>query len=119
VIPQDDYHYGDKLAQYWHRGEDFINIEHDIAPWPGAVEELWDCTSLWCTHQYPIGHSGKFQKGLGLIKFSSSLIERYPDACLGWDETPWNQLDAQVYGALEIDRRIHAHMHFPPVAHIK
>lgn len=113
-----DYQYGRTLYDAWAQGEPFINLEQDVVPWPGAIRELWECDHLWCTFMYPIGHSGKLQKALGVVKFSQFLIESFPDANLGWNETPWNALDAQVYGALQVDRQCHPHMHSPAVAHL-
>lgn len=119
VIARDDYTYGCTLSHYWRMGEDFVNVEHDVVPWPGAIERLRKCEARWCIHQYPIGHSGKLQSALGIVRFSKRLITEQPDACRGWKDTRWNGLDAQVYGALQIDRGFAPHIHLPPVAHLK
>lgn len=118
VVVKDDYDYGRAVHEYWERGKSFILLEHDIVPWPGAIHELMECGSLWCTFQYPVGHSGSLQTAIGIVKFSEELIALYPDANFGWDQTPWNHLDAQIYGALQVDNHIAPHIHTPPVAHL-
>lgn len=119
IKPADDLAYGRVFSRAWEIGKTFINIEHDIAPWPGALQAMWDCSHDICLHEYMIGHSGKKQRALGCIKFDRELMLRHPDANYGWDETLWNHLDAQVLGATIVDLEIEPHVHEPPVAHIK
>src|ERR1700752_1918127 len=69
------------FRQRWNEGETFINIEHDVVPWLGAVEELWDCPHDWCYFDY---HSmpGKCEcepPPIGLVKFSETFIQQVPD----------------------------------------
>src|SRR5262245_36727721 len=113
-----NYSYGRALHQLWEEGESFINVEHDIVPWPGALEKMWKCKSAMCMYQYPIGHSGLISGSLGCVKFSDELIDAYPLANFGWDDTEWNHLDAQVFGALVLDRSILPDVHQPPVGHL-
>src|SRR5262245_25598563 len=40
--------YGDSLMKAWELGETFINLEQDVAPWPGALSQMWSCASWWC-----------------------------------------------------------------------
>lgn len=118
VTVEGTYDYGQFLHAQWVIGEEFVFIEHDIVPWPGAVQALLGCKSHWCIYQNMIGHSGKLQSALGIVRFSQRLMEVQEFANFGWDKTEWNHLDAQVYGALEVDRKFHPHIHTPPVAHL-
>lgn len=115
----DEFTYGQTLSRYWAEGETFINIEHDVVPWFGAVKALYQCPYGFCTYQYPIGHSGKLQTALGIIKFSENVMDDFPTANYGWDKTSWNHLDAQVYGALQLDRGLKPDIHEPACAHLK
>lgn len=117
VIAKDDYTYGQTLHVLWAQGEEFVTVEHDIVPWPGAIDAL-SCPEPWCIYQNIVGHSGKLQSALGLVRFSRKLMAALPEANLGWNKTEWNHLDAQVYGALQVDAKLPPHIHLPPVAHL-
>jgi hypothetical protein len=53
----DDFSYGRYFRERWDEGKTFINVEHDTAFWPGALEEIWDCPEPLCI----FGH-GKDEK---------------------------------------------------------
>lgn len=113
VIADNDYTYGRTLKRLWEEGERFINIEHDIVPWPGACEHIWQCTLGHCVYPYPIGYSGKLGGSLGMIMLDPNVWQG-KNLAEGWDETKWNYLDAAVYGSLKPK----PHRHMPPVAHL-
>lgn len=117
IHPVDDHSYGRIIAGAWQIGESFINVEHDIAPWPGALQALEDCTEPLCAYQYLI--RGELTTALGCIKFSDTIMKRYANACEGWEATHWMHLDARVISSLEWDRKIKVHLHEPPVAHVR
>jgi len=75
----DSYH--EMMLSHWRAGEDFCVVEHDIVVWPSALNELEQCTALWCTRPYYCS-VGWILDGLGCTKFSKELIEKYPDFLL-------------------------------------
>lgn len=71
-----DWAYNHYLSDSWYAGRTFINLEHDIVPWPGAVESIDQCEKPWCFYGYradlrmvEIGAAN-----FGLVKFSDVLI---------------------------------------------
>lgn len=138
VIVEGDYGYGNILSEWWERRTGFVLVEHDVAPFPGAVAALWACTAPVCAHQYASG--GVFDHALGCTKFSPWLCQVYPDAPEGgrglekkpWREMHWMQMDGAVYHSIEslgifmrpsVDTRHPkeqvVHMHYPAVAHVR
>jgi hypothetical protein len=109
--------YGDSLTGFWERGEGFINLEADVAPWPGALTELWYCPEPWCALPI-IVHDAINERNLGVMKFSSSFIAHHPDV---WRTYPrnaifdWRSLDAWLYEQL---RPQLPHRHLPPALHL-
>lgn len=107
--------YRQMMRQLWEAGETFINIEHDIIPWPGAIEELWGCPCEWGTYSYRYHGGIGIAHMLGLAKITDKLIKRLPDL---WDEPAhWSQLDQKLFfAAREIGQE--PHLHRPPVIHL-
>lgn len=66
------------LRGLWHAGGGFVIVEHDIVVWPGAVQQLEDCPEPWCVFPY-YSSVGWARDALGCTKFSSGLLQRYPD----------------------------------------
>lgn len=110
VVAQDDFTYGQALERHWQAGEPFINVEHDIVPWPGALEALWSCASPepWCGYPYLVGESGKLSSSIGCVLVRHVV----PPVELG--HIPWNRIDAAVYRVMGGAW----HRHSPPVAHL-
>ena len=108
--------YGDALAELWARGEGFINLEHDVAPWPGALTQMWDCSEPWCAMPLMV-HKCINETNLGCMKFSAAFIAEYKDL---WSSYPrnaifdWRSLDAWLYGRVQPRRH---HRHGPPALH--
>ncbi len=50
---QGDNDYVDLVSDLWTRGDTFIINEQDKLPWPGAIQELWECPMIWCAYSYP------------------------------------------------------------------
>jgi len=100
----------------WEQGEGFVNVEHDIIPWPGALTRLWGCTRDWCYYPYLVSGGYFRQVMLGCVKFSSQLIADTPEL---WSQiTPtWRTLDTQLEYEL-LSAGYVPHMHWPPVAHL-
>jgi hypothetical protein len=113
VRVRDEFTYGQTLTRYWQAGETFINVEHDIVPWPGALEALWACDRpAWCGYEYPVGYSGKFGRSLGCVLFHDAFLRTHPD--VSWTDVPWSTLDASIYRTMGQTW----HTHVPPVAHL-
>ena len=111
--------YGDSLNRLWKQGEGFINLEHDVAPWPGALTFLWDCESNCC--MYPILVHGSMNiTNFACIKFSSMLINMTQGL---WDRYPrnevfdWRSLDGYFHQAMKERYDLPVHVHKPAVLH--
>jgi hypothetical protein len=113
--------YGEVLADLWRLGAGFIVVEHDVAPWPGAVVALSDCLGDWCAFRYPKG--GRLIRALGCVKFSTRLVQTWPDLPALWHGVDWQGLEGAVLaGVAAVLRSESPHErpvcdHWPPVAH--
>ncbi len=119
------YGYRSYFRDRWRAGETFISVEHDVVPWPGALEQLWACPELWCVYGYH--DNDNFADPavtgfpyLGCVKFSAELIAATPRA---WAHNPCDCHDQHPEDWVTLDRHI-AHMlrpvwaphqHFPKV----
>jgi hypothetical protein len=113
-LPEED-SYRQLMQQLWREGETVVIVEHDIVPWPGAIEELYGCMGQWCAFSYRLfGGLGIFH-GLGCCKISSPLMKKLPNL---WDEpTKWDVLDQKLYfAAREVGQEVHHHR--PAVVHL-
>jgi hypothetical protein len=109
--------YGDSLARLWAKGEPFINLEGDTAPWPGALTQMWKCPEPWCVLPYLI-HQVINANGIGCVKFSAEFIASCPDVWRNYprnDVFDWRSLDAWLLHTVEPRR---PHIHFPPALHM-
>lgn len=117
-VPHDEIHatrshdYGEWFAALWNMGQPFVVVEHDIIPFPGAIERLWNCPEPRCTHRYPL-HQGNVTLGFGIGKYVPQGPA--PDS---WRETEWRMLDGMVVPVLN-ERLGLPHVHEPPVAHAR
>lgn len=109
----DEFSYGRGLADLWDRGDQFVLLEHDIAPWPGLVKQLWDCPEPWCTACVPFPN-GTETSGLNINKFVPR--GRAPEV---WRETPWRMLDGEVLHRVRTRLGVNPHIHTPGVAHCR
>jgi hypothetical protein len=116
--------YGQLIVDLWAAGEGFVMVEHDVAPWMGAIEQLADCPNDWCQFRYP-KHGGSLTRGLGCTKFSDRLVAGYPGLSVDWSATDWRVLDGAVGAAVadalkaEDPDRHPLCTHEPPVAHVR
>jgi hypothetical protein len=119
VLMEHEYSYSDMFTRLWDKGygDSFISLEHDIIPWPGALQHLWQCRDYWCAHKYPLAPNA-MQAALGCIKVSRNLIFKYPLLCKLWNNREWNTLDGIVCPAIQAVAG-KAHIHTPPFAHVK
>ena len=116
--------YGELLAELWSEGGGLVVVEHDVAPWAGALTQLADCEADWCQFRYP-KDGGALVRGLGCTKFSARLMVEYPDLPSAWLGTAWQGLDGAVGTAVgealraEQPERFPLCRHDPPVAHAR
>lgn len=109
--------YGDMLAELWDKGRSFINLEHDVAPWPGALTEMWNCRQSWCAMPLMV-HQCINETNFGCVKFGAEFIKAFPNI---WKEYPrneifdWKSLDSWLYQQVAPARH---HRHGPPVLHL-
>lgn len=111
-----EWDYGSLWWSLWNEGRPFIVVEWDIAPWPGAIRTLDQCTSAWCTHRYPLHRTSD---GAQITtSFGINKIRPIGPAPNAWLSTEWRLLDGLVVPVVR-DRLGDSHIHEPPVAHVK
>jgi hypothetical protein len=113
-LPDDDA-YRRLLQRIWHSAQETIIVEHDILPWPGALEELSMCPCRWGTYSYrTLGGTG-IAHMLGCAKLGEGLMRELPGI---WDAPGhWSELDQRLFFAAR-DAGIEPHLHRPPVIHL-
>lgn len=128
--------YGKLIADLWRQGRGFILVEHDIVPWPGALDAMWKCPEYWCGYPYPYFYytyapDSRRQMlrshACGCVKFSDVLVKGWPDLPTErrWEEHHWESLDGLVgrsivYAMQHLRPAVSGwHEHNPPVAHIR
>jgi hypothetical protein len=89
-LPKSDY--AGYWRERWTEGQTFINVEHDVVPWPGALDALWRCESDWCAYGYQTDEQESAFPYLGCVKFSAAFIALFPDVWNG--AQGWTDLDA-------------------------
>lgn len=111
------YGYGELLEKLWTVGDGFILVEHDIAPWPGAIHQLIGCDDDWCCYEYPLNFG--LVGALGCTKFSTKLLAKTWRIPQLWYQTHWGAVDGKLVAALRTAHGQDAHIHTPPVAHAR
>lgn len=101
--------YSELVRDLWAEGEPFIIVEHDILPWPGALEELWECDCAWGAFSYLV--CNQYRTYIGCMKFDPSRLGPVTVPI-----TPWYQLDRRLIR--EVLRAGTYHPHGPPVIHL-
>lgn len=103
------------LRDLWRDEVAVVLIEHDIVPWPGAIEELAGCMGLWCSCAYRFKGGYGVYHGFGCTKISADLMRLLPNV---WAEPgTWDLLDQRLLFAAR-DVRQEPHPHRPPVIHL-
>jgi hypothetical protein len=115
LLCEGDYDYGNYLTDLWNNEKTgFVLIEHDIIPWPGAIQAMKDCQAPGCTHRVPIQPGNVGLCGLTAMKIMP--IGRAPSE---WRRTHWQYLDGMVIPYIHQMKRQFAHVHEPPFAHAR
>jgi hypothetical protein len=111
----DDDAYRRLLKRLWEERETVVIVEHDIVPWPYAIDELFRCCCWWGAYSYHLHGGIGVHHGFGCTKLGSKLMEALPDI---WDEPGhWNSLDQRLYFAAR-EVGIEPHPHRPAVIHV-
>lgn len=110
--------YGAFFAARWRERQTFVNVEHDVVPWPGAIESLLDCPERWCAFNYhlPCHRTGGIGTAgpLGCVKLSAEFIAATPTM---WDEPcDWRVCDVRVRDVAN-PAGLTVHEHTPGVVH--
>jgi hypothetical protein len=119
-----EYDYFNLLSRLWWEREPFVLLEHDILPWPGAIEELEACPRPWCSFSYHTKSTQWKSEGYGVFqtfgccKFAPAIMDKVPDIFSKFASTSWNHLDAQ-FGHFMQEAGYLPHPHRPWVIHLK
>lgn len=129
IKPGDDQGYALALRSAWEAGRGFINIEQDMGATQRHVNALERCSEAYCVFAYNgpgFGAAGDplITIGLGVVKFSTALIEELPNLWTHFSTSPgrswvgkaWAALDARIVSALRDNGKM-PHVHMPPVEH--
>ena len=103
------------FRELWNEGEDIIIVEHDVVPWPGALEEVWQCPCAWGSYSYHMHGGIGIYHGFGCTKLTAELMAQTPDIWEQW--TSWNMLDQKLFFAAR-GKGLEPHTHRPPVTHL-
>ena len=69
------------INRLWQENEKFIIVEHDVIPWRGAIESIWDCPEPFC------GYDGTLQ--------CAKIIPQ--GECPVNPRTGWPMMDAELH----------------------
>jgi hypothetical protein len=114
--PSDNEAYYRLLADLWHSGEDFLVVEQDMVPPPGAIKELDECESEWCGNAYWL--YGNWGVWLGTTRFRGELTRRHPDLMETIVSRDWHALDSAITNHLRLLGYPEAHWHWPAARHL-
>ena len=116
-VSASDWSYWELTASLWSDGREFVLIEHDVVPPPGAVRAMLACPKPWCAVPYRQG--SLVGTAFGCTKFSAAIIARHPDAVsrILPQHRGWDGLDSMVIGTLRRNGEVE-HVHQPPAWHL-
>jgi len=107
-----DFSYDQLFRGLWAEGKPFIIVEHDIIPWPGAVQQLWACPEPWCGFPYHV--FGELRSYLGCTKIDPTRLGECP---MPEDLLSWQTMDSKIEETL-VKRGFCGHLHSPAVSHL-
>jgi hypothetical protein len=107
-----DFAYARLFRSLWQEERPFVLVEHDILPWPGALQQIWECEHPWCGFRYYI--FGELRSALGCVKFDPVRLGECP---LPDELIPWSKIDMKVIRSLS-ERGERGHLHEPAVGHL-
>lgn len=109
-----DTDYPDFLAARWRERLPWINVEQDVVPWPGAIEDLIECPESWCGMTYGVDQivgTPIASPMLGLARFRPEFMSSLPDV---W-ESPWPTWGPRYWKACDSRLVVFADAHDPPL----
>lgn len=126
IVLEDNLDYTGYFQERWDEGQTFINIEHDVAWWDGAVEEIWNCPEPYCFFGYN-REDVLDCVPIGLAKISAKMISHLPGI---WEaqktepnrwrdkNTPeWVYCDMWLYEAA-LKKGFQGHQHKPSIINV-
>jgi hypothetical protein len=120
-LTEDDHGYFKLITRLWREGRQFVVVEEDIVPALGQVEAMWACDEQWCAGVHKLHADAPEVWSLGLMRFSSALIERVPVAglagAMGQDKR-WQRLDLCLYPVIRTGGFADPHLHGPAGRHL-
>lgn len=118
-VSGDDNAYYRHMKRVWEVGEDFINMEHDIVPWPGAIDELLDCQRPWCFFGFQDRLPDLVRDAdtamFGLVRFRASIMRELPSIWKTPEPLHWRQLDLHFFEHAFRRHAVAPHQHWPSV----
>jgi hypothetical protein len=109
-------HYGEILAHYWEKGEDFCVVEPDIVIREDVADALHGCSCTYGCFPYAWGtHIGP---ALGCTWFRSQFLAEHPNAMKDSMHVGWRQLDVVLMRHVLARNGIQPHIHNPQVEHL-
>lgn len=125
-----DDHYAQLFRHLWDKGEEFAIVEHDVIPWPGALEDLARCPESWCAYGYVTSGDLSTQDvpPLGCVKFRPEgdvpfeelfalFLESQSPGIVAGLLPHWSSMDNVIARSLRA-RGWQVHEHKPGVAHL-
>lgn len=115
-----NYAYQSYWNDRWVMGHTFINVEQDVVPWAGALEELAECPEPWCAFNYHLKcHRAHVPMTLpngypptGCCKVSAEAISMTEG--LWEDLVMWDHCDGHLADGLR-EAGLDVHPHYPGV----
>ena len=113
------------LQTRWREREPFINCEHDVVFWHGALEQLERCDKPWCAFGM-LGEPKPFYNGpaptLCLARFTTDFIDMYPAMWIDFLKEPdvegwpkWRYCDNWLMNYVDARGGERCHQHHPPI----
>ena len=114
--------YPEAVRERWNAEEPLVIVEHDILPWPGAIDEILACPFSFCGLAY-IEHS-VLAAALGCTKIGADVmaavtlpemtsIQGPPyERPVAWDTLDWDLFRTVEGAGFRLD------VHDPPVVHL-
>lgn len=130
-VSGDPHLYFEVMKEIWSLKEDFILLEHDIIPWPGALKTFEECLEHWCAFKYYYPPSGHLVIANGCVRFRKEIMELIPDLfdlieknneeffVRSEDPKDWKALDGRMGAILTNKLNNFVHVHHPAVVHLK
>jgi hypothetical protein len=116
--------YWDLLERLWSEQRGFVLLEEDVLPAPGLIDEMWACPREWCSVPYEGEQQASLHASIALVKFSTQLLARVPDAMRRairlCPERAWAVIDVGLAWRVLIDEEnLRPHWHALPLQHLR